>query len=170
MPRVTAIQIRPARPGDGPGFARAWLDAGRYYAHLDPASFQIPARDGLAEWFDQTLTSQDPHTLCLAATVSDDIAGFLSATLQPPHPAARWQLLSSLSQPLLFIQALVVAEQHRRHGVGTALMTAAEEWARDNGAMIISLDTYLHSPLSVPFYEQRMGYRRRSIVFRKDLT
>lgn len=49
-------------------------------------------------------------------------------------------------------------------------MTAAEEWARDNDAMIISPDTYLHSPLSVPFYEQRMGYRRRLIVFRKDLT
>jgi len=167
---MTAIHIRPARPGDGPGFARAWLDAGRYYAHLDPASFQVPARDGLAEWFDRTLADQDPHTLSLAAVVGNDIAGFLSATLQPPNPAARWQLLSSLSQPQLFIQALVVAEQHRRHGVGTALMTAAEEWARGKNAMIISLDTYLHSPLSVPFYEQRMGYYRRSIVFRKDLT
>lgn len=114
--KVTAIQIRPARPGDGPGFARAWLDAGRYYARLDPASFQVPASDGLAEWFDQSLTSQDPRTLCLVAAVGDETAGFLSATLQPPGPAARWQLPSSLSRPRMFIQALVVAEQHRRHG------------------------------------------------------
>lgn len=35
---------------------------------------------------------------------------------------------------------------------------------------MISLDTYLHSPLSVPFYEQRMGYRRQSVAFQKDLA
>jgi hypothetical protein len=28
--------------------------------------------------------------------------------------------------------------------------------------------TYLHSPLSVPFYEDRMGCTRRAVVFRKD--
>lgn len=55
-------------------------------------------------------------------------------------------------------------------GAGTALMTAAEECARGNDAVLISLDTYLHSPLSVPFYEQRMGYRRQAIAFRKELV
>jgi hypothetical protein len=31
------------------------------------------------------------------------------------------------------------------------------------------LSTYAASPLSVPFYERRMGRRRRSIVFEKRL-
>jgi hypothetical protein len=31
------------------------------------------------------------------------------------------------------------------------------------------LDTYAASPLSVPFYERGMGYRRRSIVFERRL-
>lgn len=30
------------------------------------------------------------------------------------------------------------------------------------GARIVRLDTYAHSPVSVPFYEQRMGYQRRA--------
>jgi hypothetical protein len=31
------------------------------------------------------------------------------------------------------------------------------------------LDTWADSPVSVPFWERRMGYSRRSIVFRKAL-
>jgi hypothetical protein len=43
------VQIRPGRPGDGQGMARVWLDAGAYYADLDPAHFQLPSSEGLAE-------------------------------------------------------------------------------------------------------------------------
>jgi len=48
-------------------------------------------------------------------------------------------------------------------------MDAAEEWGRSNGAAIALLDTYVGSPVSVPFYEQRMGYERRALYFRKTL-
>jgi hypothetical protein len=48
-------------------------------------------------------------------------------------------------------------------------MTAAEMWAHDHDAATISLQTYLHSPLSVPFYEDRVGNSRRAVVFRKDI-
>ncbi len=51
----------------------------------------------------------------------------------------------------------------------TALLTAAESWGRDCGASAVSLDTYAHSPVSVPFYERHMGYQRRSIAFAKEL-
>ena len=81
------VQIRPARPGDGEGLARVWLSAGAYYADLDPAHFQVPSADGLAESF----------------------------------------------------------------------------------ASMVRLDTYVHSPVSVPFYERHMGYQRRSIYFVKEL-
>jgi hypothetical protein len=43
------VQIRPAKPGDGQGMARVWLSAGAYYADLDPAHFQLPSAEGLAE-------------------------------------------------------------------------------------------------------------------------
>jgi len=66
--------------------------------------------------------------------------------------------------------ARAVAAPHRRAGVGTALMTAAEAWADEHGAATISLHTYRGSPTSVPFYEDRMGYSRRAIVFRKELN
>ena len=48
-------------------------------------------------------------------------------------------------------------------------LTAAEEWGRVRGAEVVRLDTYADSPVSVPFYERHMGYRRRAIVFQKPL-
>jgi len=48
-------------------------------------------------------------------------------------------------------------------------MVAAETWAREQGVAFVSLDTYVHSPTSMPFYENRMGYARRAVIFRKEL-
>lgn len=50
------------------------------------------------------------------------------------------------------------------------LMQAIERWARERAAVRAMLDTYAASPLSVPFYERGMGYRRRSIGFEKRLV
>jgi hypothetical protein len=47
-------------------------------------------------------------------------------------------------------------------------MGAIERWA-GNAVRCAMLDTYAASPLSVPFYERGMGYRRRSIVFERRL-
>jgi GNAT superfamily N-acetyltransferase len=75
----------------------------------------------------------------------------------------------NLGEVRIYVDALGVAQAHRRRGVGTRLMGAIERWARERGAVWVMLDTYAASPLSVPFYERGMGYRRRSIVFEKRL-
>jgi GNAT superfamily N-acetyltransferase len=62
-----------------------------------------------------------------------------------------------------------VLAPYRRRGVGARLLAAAEEWGRARGDVRAVLTTYHASPLSVPFYEQGMGYERRSIVFEKRL-
>jgi hypothetical protein len=64
-----SMQIRRGRPGDGQDMARVWLDAGAYYANLDPAHFQLPSSEGLAESFDADLAtkSSDADALRLVA-------------------------------------------------------------------------------------------------------
>ena len=42
-----APTVRIARPGDGAGIARVWLDASAYYAELDPGHFKVPDAPGL---------------------------------------------------------------------------------------------------------------------------
>jgi GNAT superfamily N-acetyltransferase len=166
---MSGMQVRSARPGDGPGCAQAWIDAGRYYTEIDPEQFQLPAEDGLADWFERLHANPAPDRLVLVAGVPENVAGFVSAVLQSPEPDAHWELVRHLGQPRVFVEALVVAERYRRQGVGTALMTAVERWARQHRATSLYLRTNLRSPLSVSFYEHRMGYTRDGVVFRKRL-
>jgi GNAT superfamily N-acetyltransferase len=162
------MQIRPVRTDDSTGMARAWLDAGRYYAALDPVTFQVPSGDGLVESFTTDIRTLGDDDLCLVADVGE-VAGFVRAVLQPPQADARHELMREFAHPRAYVQILVVAEAHRRAGAGTALMSATEGWARDRGAVAVNLNTNLRSPLSVPFYE-RLGYMRRGIAFHKSLA
>jgi GNAT superfamily N-acetyltransferase len=93
----------------------------------------------------------------------------IGACVQRPRPDGRWQLQRDQSRTRLLINALAVAEDYRRQGVGTLVMNAAEDWARSNGATVALTDTNLHSDLSVPFYEQRMGYLCQAAILRKPL-
>lgn len=164
------VVVRSARPGDGADLAQAWIDSCRYYAALDPERFQVPGDDGLAEWFEESL--RRPHSsdeVRLVAEVSGKVVGYVSAVLQRPVDNAARQLLRFLGETRLFVSALMVEDAYRRRGVATRLLGTVEQWGRDRGAVLVSLDTWAHSPISVPFYEDRMGYRRASIVFEKRL-
>jgi GNAT superfamily N-acetyltransferase len=97
------------------------------------------------------------------------VIGCLTAHLILPQPDSASQLTRDQGRTWLSVDALVVMEDYWRHGTGSALLEAAESWGRAKGAEVVKLDTYAHSPVSVPFYEQRMGYRRRGIVFEKPL-
>jgi GNAT superfamily N-acetyltransferase len=167
---MAEVEVRAIRAGDGAGCARAWLDAARYYVDMEPENFQMPAEAGLAGWFEQEHADDSRPVLRLVATVGGQVAGFVVAVLEAPLPDARWQLVRAVADTRVYVNALMVAEGFRRTGVGTALMTAAERWGREHGAVLIALDTNLRSTLSVPFYEDRLGYLRHAVIFRKYLS
>ena len=168
-----SVTVRAARPGDGAGVSLAWVSAAGYYAELDPEHFQVPPADGLAAgWDDQFGRASEAlpfEGLQLVAVLGDDVAGWLSARIEPPVANAAEQLTREPGWTRLVIDALIVHRDHWRAGAGTALVEAAEEWGRERGARVARLDTYIDSPVSVPFYEERMGYERRSVVFQKNL-
>jgi GNAT superfamily N-acetyltransferase len=167
------VTVRSARSGDGAAMSRAWLSAGAYYAEFDPEHFQVPASEDLGERWDRDLDrdpdSGDDRSLMLVAESDGVVAGWLTARLEPPSEHAAVQLTREHSWTVLMIDALVVDRSHWRGGVGTALLEAAEAWGRARHAQVVRLDTYAHSPVSVPFYEERMGYERRAIIFQKHL-
>jgi GNAT superfamily N-acetyltransferase len=167
---MESLVVRPAQAGDAADLARNWLEAARHYAELDADAFQVPAADGLVEWFEQLLgRPRSDDAVWLVAEVDDRVVGDVVARLEPPVEDAPRQLLRDLGRVRLRVDALAVEEAYRRRGVGARLMRAVEEWGRAKGAVRSVLTTYEASPLSVPFYEQGMGYRRRSIVFEKRL-
>jgi GNAT superfamily N-acetyltransferase len=58
-----------------------------------------------------------------------------------------------------FLDDLAVTERERGHGVGTAILGAAEAWARDRGAQAMILDTHPNNGRALRFYRERMGYQ-----------
>jgi len=164
------LALRPPRPGDGPGLARCWLDAGASYAALNPTLFQVPAPAGLAPSLeDRFLHLAATDALVLVADSAGHVVGYLIATIAQPSPRAALDASRDAGLVRLVIDALIVRNASRYQGIGTQLMEAAEQWGRGRGATIALLETYVDSPLSVPFYEQHLGYSRRALRFRKDL-
>lgn len=167
MPEVA---VREFEPGDGEALAAMFRENSAFYAELAPDYFKQPDAEGLAEFIesDGEWRATDGNFARVAA-VDGEIAGYIEATIQPPMATARWQSQRDLATTRLFIGFVHTADRLKRRGVATRLVEAAEEWGRAHGATVAICDTYIDSPMSVPFWEQRMGYARRAIVLRKRL-
>ncbi len=164
------IAIREARDDDAAGIVRLHQENSSYFVQLAPEYFRLPDEEGLLEFIQNDRDWRErPNTLALVADDDGVIAGYLEARLQPPDETARWQAQRDVSETRLFINSVGTADAYKRQGVATGLVQAAERWGREQGAVVAFCDTFIESPLSVPFWERRMGYDRRAIIFRKRL-
>jgi aminoglycoside 6'-N-acetyltransferase I len=104
----------------------------------------------------------------LAVFVCEDpdgsLVGFAEASLR------EWAEGCS-SSPVGYLEGWYVAPHARRRGVGSALLKAAEEWARSRGCTEMASDTELANRVSEAAH-LRLGYRvaARVTAFRKRLT
>ncbi len=64
---------------------------------------------------------------------------------------------------------IAVTADHRRRGIGTRLMEAAETWARSQGAETMILNCHAANTTAVCFYE-KLGYRIRGLFMDKPLA
>jgi len=164
------VEVRAAQPGEGAGLAEVWLENARYYVDLFPDDFRMPDELGLAESIEERLAaSASASQLRLVAVVDGVVAAFVSARLIDPDEGAARELLADRVHRRVHIEALGTANAFQRQGLATRLVEAVEAWAREHGARFISAGTYLESPVAIPFWEQRMGYRRRMAIIAKRL-
>jgi ribosomal protein S18 acetylase RimI-like enzyme len=166
------VLIRTVRRGDGVACARLWRELGELFATMNPHTFQVPAAEGLAEWFEEVnaIYLDKDDKVALVAEADGVLVGSVSAALHEPVPSAQRQLQTDLGRRRLHVDSLGVASSHRRDGVGSALMQAVEDWGRARGAEVILLETEANNPMSVPFYENRMGFTAENLVFRKEIA
>ena len=50
------------------------------------------------------------------------------------------------------------------------MLEAIEQWARDNGAELITLGTNLRSDFGAVAFYERHGYQRQAVILRKTLA
>lgn len=73
-----------------------------------------------------------------------------------------------LDGPVAQLTSLVVDAAVRGRGVGTRLVAEAERWARERGAVRITLTSALHRAEAHRFYAKR-GYTRTGVRLARDL-
>jgi GNAT superfamily N-acetyltransferase len=167
--RGTKIRLRRVRSDDGPDLARAWTDQAETYARLDPEVFRVPSSDGLGAWLVASLAEQaDPERrLVLVADVDGAAVGFVVAAVVAPHLAPERQMQRGLDTRSVRIEALVVRRDHWRRGVGTRLVTAVEDWARNRRAALVTAQALTGGP-AADFLAAR-GYAPRAVLHGRTL-
>jgi aminoglycoside 6'-N-acetyltransferase I len=75
------------------------------------------------------------------------------------------------SSPVAYIEGWYVEAELRRQGVGTALVRAGEEWAREKGMVEIASDAEVENEISIRAHKA-IGYEEevRIVCFRKGLS
>jgi ribosomal protein S18 acetylase RimI-like enzyme len=67
-----------------------------------------------------------------------------------------------------YVGELIVAAGNSRHGVGSALMSAAEDWGRARGLARLSLETGAANTIARGFYE-KLGYEDEDVRLSRRL-
>jgi aminoglycoside 6'-N-acetyltransferase I len=116
-----------------------------------------------------TLNRKSPPTLpssILVAQADDGpLIGFLEVGLRSHADGC------NPAQPVGFIEGWFVNESFRGRGVGSALIRAAEEWARAQGCLEMASDALIDNDASLKAHEA-LGFEvvDRCVHFRKTLS
>ena len=105
-----------------------------------------------------------PATIFVAEANDAALLGFLEAGLRSHADGC------DPSHPVGYVEGWYVVESRRRHGIGAALLRAAEDWARTQGCTEMASDTQLENVLSQRTHTS-LGFQiaERSILYRKPL-
>lgn len=103
--------------------------------------------------------SADPSYCTLVAETGGKVLGMVGLHLERFYEK---------NEPCARIMALVVGSEHRGRGVGRALISAAEAWARREGARDVMLTTHKRRAGAHDFYRS-MGYEATGCRFYKEL-
>jgi ribosomal protein S18 acetylase RimI-like enzyme len=158
----TDIHIRRAVRADLPALGR--LGAMLLNAHyaFDAQRFMAPGDDpesGYAWFLGTQLRRKD--VAVFVAERGGDVVGYVYAGLEP-------QSWKELREAAGFVHDVAVAPAARGSGIAAALMEAAAEWLRSQGAPRVVLWTADRNAAAQRLFE-RLGFRRTMVEMTKEL-
>ena len=148
------IEIRAARPGEEESLLAAWEWLFEPPGQRPPAWEEERARAALREAID----SRDSLVL-LAVAEGERVVGI--CTVYCTIHAIRFG-------PRAWVEELAVHPEMRSKRIGSRLLAAAKDWARERGASHLKLDSALARPDAHRFYE-REGPSGRSYSYVYEL-
>ena len=163
---MSTLQIRQATVEDAVAIAGVYLESAEYHARLEPDRYGIPATEAvLARYRErgQQMPRPEADAVTLVAALDGGVVGFVDAAL------VRSPDLMHRDLTYCHIVEIAVAIRHQSQGVGDQLLTAAEDWGRDRGADLASLEFLAANARAGAFYQRRMGYRVAAMTAIKPL-
>ena len=142
-----AVSIRAAVPADAPSVCELLAQLG-YPATVG----EIPARLS-------ALTNFPRAAAIVAINGYGEVVGLATSHMFPSiHD----------NEPVAWLTTLVVLEDARGAGIGSALVRHVEQWAVENGAKRLSVTSGMHRKATHAFYEKR-DYENSGLRFSKKL-
>ena len=143
-----AVTIRPAVPTDAPVLSELLAQLGY------PASVsEIPQRL-------QAIAGFPKAAAFVATNRYGEVVGLITAHIIPSiHD----------NDPVAWLTTLVVLEDARGAGIGSALVRHVEGWATEKGAKRLSVTSGIQRKETHDFYEKR-DYQRTGLRFSKQLS
>ncbi len=163
---MTRMMIRPAQIHDLDALCRLYVAFHEFHVRGLPNRL---SSIGHPQTFDCTNLSQNlatlltkPDVVIFVAEVDQHIVGLAEVYVRHDDDNA-----PKIPYQHGYLQSLMVDEAVRGQGIGTALVAAAEQWARDHGATEMRLETWEFPAGPLTFY-QGAGYDtlRRVLVRR----
>ena len=156
------IAIRKATEADLPALGRLGALLLRAHYQFDPQRFMAPQGDteGGYAWFLGTQLREE-DVIVFVAEQQASVVGYVYAGLEP-------QSWKELREACGFIHDVVVDERARRTGVAMALIDAAVEWLRGQGAPRVVLWTAQQNDGAQRLFE-RVGFRRTMVEMTCEL-
>ena len=168
---TSRVRVRLASPRD----ARALVELA-HEVGAEPEGWLISEGDWRSVRDERRQLAAARRSRDVAVLVAENAAGIVGrlSIVRDLHPACAH--VADLG--------LMVARSHRREGVGSALLAAAESWARDVGVRKLELSVFPHNAPALALYHRcgyeqeghRVGQFRRgdtyvdSILMAKDLS
>ncbi len=87
-----------------------------------------------------------PDGIFLAFGPAGDVAGLSWNEINPARSARRGGV------PTGYVDSLAVVPEHRRHGLGRALLLTGMRWMRDNGMEMYELGAWGENEMALPLY------------------
>jgi GNAT superfamily N-acetyltransferase len=165
------VVIRPPRPEDAEGLAKAARDLAEQYEKREPDRFTVPDRVGLVERLTRLLAEPIPESeVWLVAELDGNAVGDAQAQLQAAVTDAVVQPSLDAGRRRVYLGYLAVQAEYRNRGIGARLLRAVEDWALGKEAELLLTDTNLRSNVgAVEFYESH-GFTQQAVILRKALA
>jgi len=126
---------------------------------LQPQFFRSAQQD--SSFLEKTVVGEDSDLL--VAVESDEILGFALLQTRETPPFGCF-----VDHRCAYLLDLCVAPEHRRQGIGAALIAAAEQWAKERALAYLELDVLTNNERALGVYE-RSGFSPVRQCMRKML-